>query len=223
MQRASAGVVPGLGALREYRREWLPKDIVAGLVLTALLVPQGMAYAELAGLPAVTGLYTSILCLLGYAALRPLTDPRARARFVARPDDRGDDRAAVVGRRRSCAGDRARFDAGADRRRGHDPRGRREARLRGGPALEADADRLHERARAHDPDRPAAEAVRLLGRRGRPDRRGGRVPRGRGRRRDRGGGARDRRREPADHLRAAAAAAEAARGADRGRPRDRGR
>ena len=50
---------------------WLPKDVVAGLVLTALLVPQGMAYAELAGLPPVTGLYTSILCLLGYAVFGP--------------------------------------------------------------------------------------------------------------------------------------------------------
>ena len=50
---------------------WLTKDVVAGLVLSALLVPQGMAYAELAGLPPVTGLYTSILCLLGYAIFGP--------------------------------------------------------------------------------------------------------------------------------------------------------
>jgi MFS superfamily sulfate permease-like transporter len=57
--------------LREYRREWLPKDVVAGLVLATLLVPQGMAYAELAGLPAITGLYTSILCLVGYAIFGP--------------------------------------------------------------------------------------------------------------------------------------------------------
>ena len=49
----------------------VPKDVVAGLVLSALLVPQGMAYAELAGLPAVTGLYTSILCLIGYALVGP--------------------------------------------------------------------------------------------------------------------------------------------------------
>ncbi|MFN8017932.1 MAG: sulfate permease [Acidimicrobiales bacterium] len=63
--------VPGLRALRNYERSWLPKDIVAGLVLTALLVPQGMAYAELAGLPPITGLYTSILCLLGYAVMGP--------------------------------------------------------------------------------------------------------------------------------------------------------
>jgi high affinity sulfate transporter 1 len=54
-----------------YRREWLAKDIVAGIVLSTLLVPQGMAYAELAGLPPITGLYTSILCLLGYAVAGP--------------------------------------------------------------------------------------------------------------------------------------------------------
>jgi high affinity sulfate transporter 1 len=63
--------VPGFRAVTSYRREWLVKDIVAGVVLTTLLVPQGMAYAELAGLPAITGLYTSILCLLGYAVFGP--------------------------------------------------------------------------------------------------------------------------------------------------------
>jgi high affinity sulfate transporter 1 len=63
--------VPGLQAIATYRRQWLPRDIVAGVVLTTLLVPQGMAYAELAGLPPITGLYTSILCLLGYAAFGP--------------------------------------------------------------------------------------------------------------------------------------------------------
>ena len=65
------GWVPGLRAVSSYRREWLAKDIVAGVVLTTLLVPQGMAYAELAGLPPITGLYTSILCLLGYAVFGP--------------------------------------------------------------------------------------------------------------------------------------------------------
>jgi high affinity sulfate transporter 1 len=65
------GLVPGLRAISSYRREWLAKDIVAGVVLTTLLVPQGMAYAELAGLPPITGLYTSIMCLLGYAVCGP--------------------------------------------------------------------------------------------------------------------------------------------------------
>jgi high affinity sulfate transporter 1 len=62
---------PGLRLLSSYQRSWLSKDLVAGLVLTALLVPQGMAYAELAGLPPITGLYTSILCLVGYAIFGP--------------------------------------------------------------------------------------------------------------------------------------------------------
>ena len=63
--------VPGLNVIASYRRQWLAKDIVAGVVLTTVLVPQGMAYAELAGLPPITGLYTSIMCLLGYAVFGP--------------------------------------------------------------------------------------------------------------------------------------------------------
>ncbi|WP_127500663.1 SulP family inorganic anion transporter [Actinoplanes solisilvae] len=63
--------VPGIGLATSYQAKWLPRDLVAGIVLTTLLVPQGMAYAELAGLPAITGLYTSILCLLAYAVFGP--------------------------------------------------------------------------------------------------------------------------------------------------------
>ena len=65
------GLVPGLRVVSSYQRKWLAKDVVAGVVLTTLLVPQGMAYAELAGLPPITGLYTSIMCLLGYAVFGP--------------------------------------------------------------------------------------------------------------------------------------------------------
>jgi high affinity sulfate transporter 1 len=67
----NATFAPGLAALSSYRAPWLRKDLVAGLVLTALLVPQGMAYAQLAGLPPITGLYTTILCLVGYAVFGP--------------------------------------------------------------------------------------------------------------------------------------------------------
>ncbi|MFH8747783.1 SulP family inorganic anion transporter [Streptomyces rimosus] len=63
--------VPGFRVLSTYRRAWLVKDLVAGVVLTTLLVPQGMAYADLAGLPPITGLYTSVLCLVGYAVCGP--------------------------------------------------------------------------------------------------------------------------------------------------------
>src|SRR4051794_25878733 len=63
--------VPGVAALGSYERRWLRDDAVAGVVLAAILVPQGMAYAELAGLPTVTGLYTTIACLVGYALFGP--------------------------------------------------------------------------------------------------------------------------------------------------------
>ncbi|HET6877320.1 MAG TPA: sulfate permease [Jatrophihabitans sp.] len=62
---------PGIALLRHYPRKWLRRDLVAGLVLSTLLVPQGMAYAQLAGLPPVTGLYTTIACLVGYALTGP--------------------------------------------------------------------------------------------------------------------------------------------------------
>jgi high affinity sulfate transporter 1 len=57
--------------MRTYERSWLRFDLIAGIVLAAILVPQGMAYAELAGLPPVTGLYTTIACLVGYALMGP--------------------------------------------------------------------------------------------------------------------------------------------------------
>ena len=63
--------VPGIATVQTYERRWLRADLVAGLVLAAILVPQGMAYAELAGLPAVTGLYTTIACLAAYAVFGP--------------------------------------------------------------------------------------------------------------------------------------------------------
>ena len=57
--------------IRRYQPRWLRSDLVAGIVLAAILVPQGMAYAELAGLPAVNGLYTTMACLVGYALFGP--------------------------------------------------------------------------------------------------------------------------------------------------------
>jgi MFS superfamily sulfate permease-like transporter len=64
-------VVPGVAAPRTYERLWLRSDLVARIVLAAILVLQGMAYAELAGLPPVNGMYTTVACLVGYAATGP--------------------------------------------------------------------------------------------------------------------------------------------------------
>lgn len=63
--------MPGVRVARSYERAWLSRDLIAGVVLVTLLVPQGMAYAELAGLPAITGLYTTVVCLVAYAFVGP--------------------------------------------------------------------------------------------------------------------------------------------------------
>jgi len=63
--------LPGVALLRTYDRAWLAKDVGAGLVLTAILVPAGMGYAAAAGLPVIYGLYATILPLVAYAAFGP--------------------------------------------------------------------------------------------------------------------------------------------------------
>jgi SulP family sulfate permease len=59
--------VPGLGVIRIYDRRWLWADLFAGVTIFAMLVPQGIAYAQLAGVAPVVGLYTAIGALVGYA------------------------------------------------------------------------------------------------------------------------------------------------------------
>ena len=63
--------VPGVRTFRQYPRGWLANDLVAGLVLTAFLVPVGMGYAQAAGLPPITGLYATIVPLVVYAVFGP--------------------------------------------------------------------------------------------------------------------------------------------------------
>src|SRR6187397_2916317 len=63
--------VPGLEVLRNYKAEWLPRDVMAGLVLTTMLVPVGIAYAVASGVPGIYGLYATIVPLLAYAVFGP--------------------------------------------------------------------------------------------------------------------------------------------------------
>ncbi|NKJ50400.1 sodium-independent anion transporter [Burkholderia sp. SG-MS1] len=63
--------LPGLVMLKGYQLSWLPKDVTAGLVLTTMLVPVGIAYAEASGVPGVVGLYATIVPLLAYALFGP--------------------------------------------------------------------------------------------------------------------------------------------------------
>ncbi|SOY46868.1 putative sulphate transporter; Sulfate transporter/antisigma-factor antagonist STAS domain [Cupriavidus taiwanensis] len=63
--------LPGVAMVRTYQAAWLPHDLAAGLVLTTMLVPVGIAYAEASGVPGVYGLYATIVPLLVYAVFGP--------------------------------------------------------------------------------------------------------------------------------------------------------
>ena len=63
--------LPGLQTLGRYQAAWLPRDLMAGLVLTTMLVPVGIAYAVASGVPGIYGLYATIVPLLAYALFGP--------------------------------------------------------------------------------------------------------------------------------------------------------
>jgi len=63
--------MPIIAVLRNYKLPWLMQDISAGIVLTAILIPAGMGYAQAAGLPAIYGLYSTIVPLIAYAIFGP--------------------------------------------------------------------------------------------------------------------------------------------------------
>ena len=63
--------LPGLQIVSEYRAAWFARDVMAGLVLTTMLVPVGIAYALASGVPGIYGLYATIVPLLAYALFGP--------------------------------------------------------------------------------------------------------------------------------------------------------
>lgn len=69
MGRTLGDLAPGLSVLRHYDRAWLRGDLLAGLTVSAYLVPQVMAYAEVAGLSPVTGLWAIIGPLAVYVVV----------------------------------------------------------------------------------------------------------------------------------------------------------
>ena len=74
MQTSRTGWIdwlPGLRTLTQYELSWLRRDVVAGLVMTTMLVPVGIAYAEASGVPGINGLYATIVPLLAYAVFGP--------------------------------------------------------------------------------------------------------------------------------------------------------
>ena len=75
-----AALLPGLAVLLRYRRGWLLPDAMAGLTVGAMLIPQSMAYAELAGLPPQFGFYAVIGALVVYALVGTWAWDPSRAR-----------------------------------------------------------------------------------------------------------------------------------------------
>ena len=154
--------LPGLHMLRRYEPAWLRHDILAGLVLTAMLVPVGIAYAVASGVPGIYGLYATIVPLLAYALFGPsrilvLGPDSALAAVilaVVLPLSGGDPQRAVALAGVMAHGLRRRLRRGRPRA----------ARLRHRAAVEADPLRLHERHRADGAAEPASQAVRLLDR-----------------------------------------------------------
>src|SRR5260370_8158580 len=62
-------LLPVLSWLPNYRRDWLLPDVLAGLAVWAVMVPEGMAYAGIVGVPPIMGLYTIVPPLIAYALL----------------------------------------------------------------------------------------------------------------------------------------------------------
>ena len=62
--------IPAIAWSRAYDRAWLRTDLVAGVTTAAVVVPQAMAYADIAGLPLAVGLYTVLVPLSVYAVMR---------------------------------------------------------------------------------------------------------------------------------------------------------
>ncbi|MEN0139551.1 MAG: SulP family inorganic anion transporter [Rhodococcus sp. (in: high G+C Gram-positive bacteria)] len=68
MVTSATGTWPVFGSLRDYRRGWVRPDVIAGLTVWAVLVPEALAYATIAGVPPVVGLYAAVPALILYAA-----------------------------------------------------------------------------------------------------------------------------------------------------------
>ena len=165
IEPAGCAGFPGWPPLRRYESSWLRHDLVAGLVMTTMLVPVGIAYAEASGRAGHQRPLRDDRAAARVRAVRSEPHPRPRPGLRARGRDPGR-RAAALGGRSAACGRAGRSDGDRLRRRVR-RRGPGAPRLHHRAALEADPLRLHERHRADRDAEPDPEALRLLGQRGR--------------------------------------------------------
>jgi MFS superfamily sulfate permease-like transporter len=69
---------PGIRSRGAYTRHDLGRDVSAGVLLSSLLIPAGMGYAVVAGLPPIAGLHATVVGLVVYAAMGLLSDALVR-------------------------------------------------------------------------------------------------------------------------------------------------
>ena len=69
----------------DYKKEWLSKDLIAGLITAAVVIPKAMAYSTIACLPVQVGLYTAFMPMVIYATLGVAKSRWRRIRATARP------------------------------------------------------------------------------------------------------------------------------------------
>ena len=110
--------LPGLHVLQHYDRAWLRHDIVAGLVLTTMLVPVGIAYAVASGVPGIYGLIRDDCPAVGIRSCRAEPHPRAGAGFLTRRSYPSC-RSAAIGRRPDAGGGTRQCHGNSLRRRLH--------------------------------------------------------------------------------------------------------
>ena len=154
--------LPGLVILRSYEPAWLTHDLVAGIVLTTMLAPVGIAYAVASGVGAIYGLYATIACLLAYALFGPsrilVLGPRPPPWRPSYP--RGHCSPTVGGAIRASRDRTRRRDGACLRGDPHHCRAH-SARFRNRASVEADPLWVHEWNRADSLDQSAAQAARL--------------------------------------------------------------
>ncbi|RKG75533.1 sulfate permease, partial [Corallococcus exercitus] len=79
-------VLPGVEQARTYERRWLRSDVLAALTVGAMLIPQGLAYAQIVGVRPAAGLYAGVFAMLAYALFGPsrhlLLGPEAGAAIL---------------------------------------------------------------------------------------------------------------------------------------------
>ena len=80
---ASSRFVALFGSIRPYDRSWLSRDVVAGITLAALAIPEVMGYTKIVGTPVITGLYTMLIPVVAFWRVSAFLPTSSRGPFLS--------------------------------------------------------------------------------------------------------------------------------------------